>query len=170
MKRPVTLNFSLGLLTLLVILSSLLPMVSGQRFAGVSQQNIASNPSQGILQPGVKPDVQSPAEGPRNGNPPFTENFQSPNQSRTLEFVLYSLILALGLIAFSGLLRWKWWGNIVAIIAAIIVLVPTLPIIFKTVSTLLLIECLIKVIMAAGLIVLVLVPASRPGYVKIIKN
>jgi hypothetical protein len=170
MKRPVTLTFALGLLTLLVLLGSLLPMVSGQRFAGVSQQNIVSNPSQGILQSGEKPEDQSPARGPQNGTPPFNENLQGPNQSRTLEYVLYSLILALGLIAFNGLWRWKFWGNVVSIITASIVIVPTLPMIFKNVPTLVLIECLIKVILAAGVIVLVLVPASRQGRVKLITN
>jgi hypothetical protein len=170
MKRPVTLIIALGLLSLLVLLSSLLPMVSGQRFAGVSQENGLSNSPQGILQPGIKQDDQSPAERPQNGNPPVDGNPGDSNQNRVLEYVLYSLILALGLIALTGLLRWKWWGNIVSIIAAILVLVPTIPMVYKPVSTLLLIECGIRVILAVGVIILVLLPVSKPGSVKLIGN
>lgn len=205
MKRPVTIIIAAGLLLLLVFISSVWPMVSGQHLSGVSDELNGSTPGQGNPPSGFQPEGTPPAQGeqPKEIQPQGTampdnsggfkdkggvgpatslrENgsattapadsgrtrgsspLNNPDQNRFLEYALYAIILMLGLVSFGGLWQWKRWGNITAIITSVFVLVVAIPSLSQIDSTIILVEILLKVVLAAGVIVLVLLPQSRPA-------
>jgi uncharacterized membrane protein (DUF2068 family) len=56
----------------------------------------------------------------------------------------------------------KKWGVILAIITSAVVLIATIPGMFRMFSSIVLIENLLKVILAIGIIVLVVLPRPKP--------
>jgi hypothetical protein len=94
------------------------------------------------------------------GQPP-EGSFQ---KNQILEYILYSVILVLGIIAFGGLWISRRWGIVVSIVTAALVLVETLPGLFQIASPVSLVDSLLKVVLSIGIIVLVVLPISQPEH------
>jgi hypothetical protein len=189
MKRPVTLLIAAILVALLVLISAVWPMVSGQKLLGGTRFANEPQPAQGNVPTGEPPGGTPPTQ-PGNGNNrqpmnsnsstgPMNNGASTTNpgkpgagmnggladgsiKNRILEYVLYSVILILGLVAFGGLWISRRWGIVVSIITAALVFVETLPGLFRSISTINLVVSLIKVVLAIGIIILVVLPVSQP--------
>jgi hypothetical protein len=184
MKRPVTLIIAAGLVILLVFISAVWPMVSGNRFSD-QFRNLNNNPQPGQVNPesgnlrqGTPPAFPGNGDQKRNengtGSTPgaSTLNSEMPgqgflslpgNQNLTIayEYILYVVILILGLIAFGGLWLGRRWGNVVSIIVSAFVVVTTLPALFQTETAINFVQLFLKISLAVGTVVLVLLPVSK---------
>jgi len=126
-----------------------------------------------ISQPGDSsaPDLAEASNGDMNqpDNPAGIQPDSNANPSdngimrnmRILQYALYVIVIVCGLIAFGGLWAWKPWGIVMAVITSLIVIVMSAVSFFGISSTLMLIESIVKVIIALVVIVLVLLPVSR---------
>jgi hypothetical protein len=129
----------------------------------------------------------SPQNGfPQNGFPqngvPNDQNYQgtTPNFAPNRQFgtgfnTLFRLIqpimlgldillLILSVIATIGLFKSKRWGAILAIIISVLMILLTIPGMLRVFSSVLLIENLVRVLLAVAVIVLLLLPAARRAY------
>jgi hypothetical protein len=182
MKRPVLLTIAAVLVLVLVLLSAVWPMVGGNRVTGMAGgpsqgQMTQRTPPAGNFQKGT-PDWNNNgstsgnqgtnSNGTGTGQPGFRNGNRSNNRggmmglTRILQYCLYALEIVLGVIASIGLWMSKRWGRVLAIITAALVLVVTIPGMFRMFSVYSLIENLAKVILAVGIIVLVVLPKSKP--------
>lgn len=80
---------------------------------------------------------------------------------RILQYVLYALVIVCGLIAFGGLWTWKRWGIVMAVVTSVIVIVMSVMMLFGMVSTVVLVESIIRIVIALAVVVLVLLPKSK---------
>jgi hypothetical protein len=196
MKRPITLTIAAILLLVMLLLSSVWPVVGGDRLLGIntgfgrfSGGFPGGNPPSGNFQQGTPPGnfpqgtLSAQPNGTQSG---FSQNGQNQNGTgngmnqqfqpgngvrgnrggmmgnRVLQYVLYAVELLLGLAAIVGLWLSKRWGMILAIITSAIVLVATIPSMFRIFSVFSLIENLLKILLAIGIIVLVVIPKPEP--------
>jgi hypothetical protein len=190
MKRPVTIIIAAVLVVFLVLISAVWPMVSGQKLLGGTGLPNESQPQQGIGPTGDQPQGTPPQPGNGNNRQPMdgtqgTGSFNNgastgqPGQppegmdgvqkgsfqkNQILEYILYSVILVLGIVSFGGLWISRRWGIVVSIVTAALVLVETLPGLFQTASTISLVDSLLKVVLSIGIIVLVVLPVSQPEH------
>jgi uncharacterized membrane protein (DUF2068 family) len=87
--------------------------------------------------------------------------------SRGLQYVLYAVEFILGILAIIGLWFSKKWGKILAFITSGVVIVATLPGMFRMFSAVTLIENVLKILLAIGIIVLVALPKPKPAQVPV---
>jgi hypothetical protein len=185
MKRPLTLTIAAVLVLVLILISAVWPMVGGQRLIGGMGPRGGSNSPSGNLPSGNTPQGTPPARpsGTQNGtnssqpgagpdNNGSSQQFQPGSgapgnrggmmqSTRVLQYVLYAVELILGLIAIGGLWASKRWGIVLSIITSALVLIATVPGIFRSFSTISLIENILKILLAICIIVLVVLPKSK---------
>lgn len=80
---------------------------------------------------------------------------------RILQYVLYALVIVCGLIAFGGLWTWRRWGSVMAVVTSVIVTVMSVVSLFGMFSTVVLIESIVRMLIALAVVALVLMPGSR---------
>ena len=185
MKRPVTLTIAAVLVLVLIVISAVWPLVGGQSLlgrtglrggGGFPQRNFSAENSQWGTPPARLRENQNQAAPGQPGT--GTENSGSGTQfqpdgrmpanrggamqlMRIFQYALYAVELVLGLVAIGGLWASKRWGIVLAIITSAVVLVATAAGFFRPVSMFLLIENLLKVVIAVGVIVLVVLPKPK---------
>ncbi len=194
MKRPVTLTIAAVLVLVLILLSSVWPVVGGDRLLGRSttsarfsgrftngnlpsggfQQGTPSgNFPQGTPSGSLNDNQSGLGQNGQNGSGNgANQSFQPGTGMRgtrggmmrggALQYVLYAVEFLLGLAAIVGLWLSKRWGIVLAIITSAIVLIATLPGMFRFFSAASLIESLLKIVLAIGIIVLVAIPKPKP--------
>jgi len=132
-------------------------------------EGTAQPPSQpdGTPQPGMggAPDGQQGQPGMADGMQPNFGEAPAGNGMipimRILQYVLYALVIVCGLIAFGGLWTWKRWGNVMAVITSVIVIVMSAVSLFGMISTAVLVESIIRMVIALAVAILVLLPRSK---------
>ncbi len=179
-SRPITLIVAAGLLLLLLLLAALLPLVGGERLffmagrAGGQQFN-GRTPGQAAPNFDLKnpPQNQDNFNGNNQGNgtnsgssQTYRGNFSSSNTGfssvlRILQRILEWVELGLGILAIVGLWLKKRWGIVLAILISVLIFCFTLTGMFRMFNTIIFIENLAKVLLAAAVTVLVLLPQSR---------
>lgn len=174
MKRPITLIIAAVLVLVMVLLSAVWPLVGGNQLLGMPtgggnrSGGVNGRIPNGTFQGNLPQNGQSQGNSSINGSQTGTRTGGSINQSglmqltRILQYGLYAVIIILGLIAFGGLWTWKRWGIVMAIITAAVVLIATIPGMFRFFSIVTLIENILKVLLAIAVIVLVVLPKSKP--------
>ncbi len=179
MKRPVTVTIAAILVVFLLLISAVWPLVGGDELlrlgnSGQPGANMPSapqgNPPEGTP-PGFDGTMQPPSLPERASQPGMTAAMQSnfgkaPNGNgmmpmRILQYVLYALVIVCGLIAFGGLWTWKRWGIVMAVVTSVIVIVMSVMMLFGMVSTVVLVESIIRIVIALAVVVLVLLPKSK---------
>jgi len=80
---------------------------------------------------------------------------------RILQYVLYAIIIVCGLIAFGGIWMEKRWGSMMAMITAAIVVVMTVTSLLGVMSSVVLIENIIKLLLVIAVVVLAAFPAVK---------
>jgi len=120
--------------------------------AGGQNMGEAQNGEQN--QPGVPAGIQ-----PNSGEVPSGDGTMPI--MRILQYALYALMIVCGLIAFGGLWTWKRWGIVMAVITSVIVIVMSAVSYFGMISIVMLIENIVKILIALAVIVLVLLPGSK---------
>jgi hypothetical protein len=196
MKRPITLTIAAILVLVMILLSSVWPVVGGDRLLGMSTVSgrfsggfPGGNPPSGNFQQGMPSGNFSqgtPPSGQPNGNQNgFNPNGQNQNGTgngtnqqfqpgtggrgprggltgnRELQYVLYAVEFLLGVATIVGLWLSKRWGMVLAIITSAVVLIATIPGMFRVFSAFSLIESLLKILLAIGIIVLVVIPKPK---------
>jgi hypothetical protein len=182
MKRPITISLAAFFVLALLLISAVWPLVGGDQLLGLNRGGTGRTMPQGGLVPqgtpsGDQGNIPQDGQGQNpaglgnfsgNGGQPQMNGSNFPNQNGTMQFtrilqyVLYALVIVLGLIAFGGLWAWKRWGMVMAIITAAVVLIMTITGLFRAFSTIVLIEDIVKILLAIAEAVLVLLPKSKP--------
>ncbi len=80
---------------------------------------------------------------------------------RSVSLGLDIAILILAGVAVFGLLKGKRWGQILAIVLAAIILLLTIPSLIRIFSAVVLVENLVRILLAVAVIVLLLLPTTR---------
>jgi hypothetical protein len=83
---------------------------------------------------------------------------------RPVEIALDIIVLVLSVIAAIGLFKTKRWAAIMAIALSVLVILLTIPGMLRIFSSVILIENLVRILMALAVIVLLLLPASRKSF------
>lgn len=83
---------------------------------------------------------------------------------RTITLGLDIVLLILAGLAAFGILKGKRWGVILAIVLAALIILLTIPGMLRIFSALVLVENLIRIALAAAVIVLLLLPVSRKAF------
>ena len=119
-----------------------------------------------------------PSNGLTNNqnNQGTTPNF-TPNQQfgtgfarlfrliRPVTIGLDIVMLVLSVVAAIGLFKSKRWGAILAIVLAVLLILLAIPGLLRIFSAMILIENLVRILLAVAVIVLLLLPAARKSYV-----
>jgi len=74
------------------------------------------------------------------------------------------VLLILSVVAAFGLFRGKRWGVILAIVLAVILILLAVPSLFRIFSAVVLIENLVRILLAVAVIVLLLLPSARKSF------
>ncbi|OGN95349.1 MAG: hypothetical protein A2Z71_02665 [Chloroflexi bacterium RBG_13_50_21] len=74
------------------------------------------------------------------------------------------VLIALSAVAAIGLFKGKRWGAILAIVLAVLLFLLAIPGLFRVFSTIVLIENLVRMLLAVAVIVLLLLPSARRSY------
>ncbi len=112
------------------------------------------------------------------GNPGTTPNFSRPFAGGTGLTRIFRLIrpvtigldivlLALSVVAAFGLFKGKRWGVILAIVLAVFLILTTIPGLLRIFSAMVLIENLVRILLAVVVIVLLLLPSARKSFATI---
>lgn len=113
---------------------------------------------------GTLPGGQTNQGTTPNFNPTFTGGSGLARLLRVLRPITLGLDIALlilaGIAAFA-LFTGRRWGQILAIVVAVIILILTIPNLIRIFSTVVLIENLVRILLAAVVIVLLLLPSTR---------
>lgn len=104
--------------------------------------------------------------------PNFTPNRQFSGTGITRLFRLIRpitlgldiLMLVLSIVAAIGLFMGKRWGAILAIVLAVLLILLTIPGLLRIFSAMVLIENLVRILLAVAVVVLLLLPAARNSY------
>ena len=119
------------------------------------------------LQPGM-----GGAPGREQGQPGMTGGMQ-PNLGeapagngmmsimRILQYILYAFVIVCGLIAFGGLWTWKRWGIVMAVVTSVTVIAMSVVSLFNMITTVVLVENIVRILIALTVVVLVLLPKSK---------
>lgn len=114
-------------------------------------------------------------------NPGTTPNFTLRQQSGTGLTRLFRLIqpvtigldivlLVLSVVAAIGLFKSKRWGAILAIVLAVLLILLAIPGLLRIFSAMVLIENLVRILLAVAVIVLLLLPTARHSYAAVQDN
>jgi hypothetical protein len=181
-KRPTVVTIAAILLIVLSVFVAGLGIASqygllgqgfgSRQFVAGQFQNRTFNPQSGF------PVNGSPNSGfPNNqNNQGTTPNFTPRLQSGTGIATLFRLIrpvtigldivmLVLSVVAAIGLFRSKRWAATLAIVLAILLILLAIPGLLRIFSAMVLIENLIRILLAVAVIVLLLLPTARQSYV-----
>jgi hypothetical protein len=185
-KRPAVVTIAAILLIVLSVIVTglgianqygLLGQGFGSRQFGLGQfHNRNFNPQGGFPQGGF-PQGGFPQGGFPNdqNNPGTTPNFNPNRQVGTGLFRLFRLIrpvtivldvifLVLAVLAAIGLFKSRRWGAVLAIIISVLLILLTIPGMLRIFSPLILVENLVRIILAIAVIVLLLLPSARKSY------
>ena len=190
MKRPVTLIIASALTLILVLFAGIWPLAGGDQLIGAQggaftnrdgrnfgqdgqmlpqgtpsadqsqMPQPQNNNGQGQNPPGMGNGAQGGMQAPTNQGVPGSQPAMMQTQ-RILQYCLYVLIIVLGLIALGGLWLSKPWGTVVAIVASAVVIATSAIGLFRMISTISLIENIVKMLIAIAVIVLVLLPKKK---------
>jgi hypothetical protein len=149
--------------------------LGGQAFVAGQFRNRSSNSTGGIPQGGFPQGGFPQGSSPNDQNsqvttPNFTPNRQFGSGFAILRFLqpvtigLDILMLVLAVVAAIGLFRSKRWGAILAIVISVLLILLTIPSMIRIFSTVLLIENLVRILLAVAVIVLLYLPAARKAY------
>jgi len=147
----------------------------GSRQFGVGQiRNRNFNPQGGFPQGGF-PQGGFPNDQNKQGTTPnFTPNRQIGvgftrifRLIRPVTIGLDILLLTLTGVAAFGLFKSKRWGAILAIVLAVLLFLLAIPGLFRIFSAVVLIENLVRMLLAVAVIVLLLLPSARKAYLPI---
>lgn len=146
--------------------------VGNRQFLAGQLRNRNFNPQNGV------PFNNNPSIGLPNdqNNPGTTPNFTFGQQSgvglaglfrliRPVTLGLDIVLLVLSVVAAIGLFRSKRWGAILAIVLAVLLILMAIPGLLRIFSAMVLIENLVRIILAVAVIVLLLLPTARKSYV-----
>jgi hypothetical protein len=174
MKRPKVITAAAILALVLLLAGAVWPLVGGDQ---LFQHDNAVRPG-GSLPQGVPAEMPGKGSVPQMGSAQtapggFPENGPATGSQngiggsglnsimRVLEYVLFVLVIILGLLAFGGLWTQKRWGSVMAIITSVIVVVMSVTAFFGPFLTVTLIESIAKMIISITVIVLVLLPGAK---------
>jgi hypothetical protein len=180
-KRPVVITIGATLLLILSLLVTGLGIANqygllgrglgARQFVVGRSGNRNFTPQNGFPQNGF----------PQNGNPNdqnnqgTTPNF-TPNRRigtgvttlfrliRPVAIGLDILLLILSVVATIALFKSKRWGAILAIIISVLLILLTIPGMLRIFSAVVLVENLVRILLAVAVIVLLLLPAARKAY------
>lgn len=123
------------------------------------------------------PQSGVPSNGFNNQNnqgttPNFTPNrqFSATGISRLLRLIrpvtigLDIAMLVLSVVAAIGLLKSKRWGAVLAIVLAVLLILLAIPGMLRIFSAMVLVENIVRILLAIAVIVLLLLPAARKSY------
>ena len=123
-------------------------------------------PNGGFPNNGLPNDQNNPA-----GTPNFTPNRQfGTGLARLFRLVrpvltgLNVILIVLGVVAAIGLFMSKRWGAVLAIILSALLLLLSIPGMLRIFSPILLVESLVRILLALAVIVLLLLPSARKAY------
>lgn len=153
----------------------------GRQFAGRDGQNRTFNPQGGFPQGGFPqggfPQGGFPQGGSQNdpNNPGTTPNRTFNRQAVTgfarifqilspITLALDIILLVLAVVAAIGLFKTKLWAAIMAIVISVLVILLTIPGMLRIFSSVILVENLVRILMAVAVIVLLLLPSARKSY------
>ncbi len=191
-NKPVTLIIASGLMILLILLTGVFQFVGGRDIdmrggPGGSNFQPGSMPADGSLpegmqppsgdfQPGDRPDgsnFQAPQDGTDGSNTGGFQpgNFTGGNSTsmklmqllRGVQTGASILVMLLGVLAVTGILVGKPWGRTWAIITAILMILASLSGFFQPGLGFTTIGSILKVVLAAAVLVLCFLPKSRPA-------
>jgi hypothetical protein len=185
-KRPTVVTIAAILLIVLSLFVAGLGIASqfgllGRGF-GAQQFIVRNGQNRNLNIPGGVPQGRFPQGGfPQGGfpndqnNPGSTQNFTPNRQVGTGIFRLFRLIqpvtialdiilLVLSIIAAIGLFKTKRWAAILAIVLAGLVILLSLPGFIRIFAPIILVENLLRILMAAAVIVLLLLPSARKSF------
>ncbi len=117
---------------------------------------------------GTLPNGQTNQGTTRNFNRTFTGGTGLTRLLRVFRTITLGLdigILVLVGVAAFGLFTGKRWGQILAIVLAAIILLLTIPSLIRIFSAMVLVENLIRILLAVAVIVLLLLPTTRKNLV-----
>jgi hypothetical protein len=80
------------------------------------------------------------------------------------------LVLVLSVVAAIGLFKSKRWGAILAIVLAVLLILLAIPGMLRIFSSLILIENIIRILLAVAVVVLLLLPSARKSYLPAPEN
>jgi hypothetical protein len=146
-----------------------------QQFVAGQFRNRSSNSGGGFPQGGFPqggfPQGSSPNDQNNQGTTPnFTPNRQFSIGFAILRFLqpvtlgLDILMLVLAVVAGIGLFRSKRWGAILAIVISVLLILLTIPSMLRIFSAVLLVENLVRILLAVAVIVLLFLPSARKAY------
>ena len=142
------------------------PFAAGQfRNRTIPQGGNQSNNNNPI---GSLPNGQTDQGTTPNFNRTFTGGTGLSSIARFLRPVTVGLniiLLILSGVAAFALFKGKRWGIILAIVLAAIIILLTIPSLIRIFSAMVLIENLVRILLAVGVIILLLLPSSRKVYV-----
>jgi hypothetical protein len=185
-KRPTVVTIAAILLIVLSLFVAGLGIANqfgllGRGFG--NQQFVAGQGrNRNITPPNGFPSNGSPQNGfPQNGlpnsqdNPGTTPNFTFNRQGNTglasllrtlrpITLALDIIVLVLSLVAAIGLFKTKRWAAIMAIVLSALVILLTIPGFIRIFSATVLIEDLLRILMAVAVIVLLLLPSARKSF------
>lgn len=183
-NKPVTLLIASGLMIVLVALSCVLQftgnsgrpdMMGGQPGTSMGDFPPGEMPNDGSRPEGGQPpsDRTMPEGGSFDpGSMPDGSNslpdFQGNNTSmkllqllRGIQMGAIILISLLGILSVVGILIGKPWGRILAIVAASLLIVASIPTLFQRMFGLMLVETIAKIVLGIAVVVLCLLSKSR---------
>jgi hypothetical protein len=179
-KRPTVVTIAAILLLVLSLFVAGLGIASqygllGQGFGG--SQFVRNGQNRNFNSQGGFPQGSFPQGGFSNGQndqgttPNFTPNRQAITGLarinrilRPVTLALDIILLVLSVVAAIGLFMSKRWGAILAIVLAGLVILLTIPGFLRLFSTVVLVEDLVRILMAVAVIVLLLLPSARKAY------
>ena len=110
-------------------------------------------------------------QGNQGTTPNFTRTFAGGSGLtrlfrliRPVTIGLDIVLLALSVVAAFGLFKGKRWGVILAIVLAVLLILLTIPGLLRIFSAMVLIENLVRILLAVAVIVLLLLPSARKSY------
>ena len=186
-KRPAVVTIAAILLIVLSLFVASLGIASqfGLLGSGFGNRQIGAGQFRNRV---FTPQNGAPITGFNNG---FTNNQNSqgttpnfaPNQrfggtglARLLRLIgpvtigLDILVLVLSVVAAIGLFKSKRWGATMAIVLAVLLILLAIPGMFRIFSPLILIENIIRILLALAVVVLLLLPTARKSYLPAPEN
>jgi hypothetical protein len=137
-----------------------------RQFIAGQFQNRNSNPQGGFPQGGFPNDQNNQGATPRfNPNRQVGSGiFRLFRLIRPVTIAMDIIVLVLAVVAAIGLFKSKRWGAVLGIIISIFLILISIPGMLRIFSPLVLVENLVRIILAIAVIVLLLLPSARKSY------